>query len=79
MRVVYNNRENGVEFSNMKEGTVFLYDGRPFMKVCGVTEDTVTEHGFYTIDLTCGDLHDFYSTDAGDDRYTVVEATLTIE
>lgn len=78
MRVVYN-RENGVKFRDMKEGTVFLYDDRPFMKVYGVTEDTVTEGCFYAIDLTYGDLHDFLSTDAGDDRYTVVEATLTIE
>lgn len=78
MRVVYN-RENGVEFSNMKEGTVFLYKDRPFMKVCGVTEDTVTQHCFYAIDLTCGDLYDLFSTDEGDDRFVVVEATLTIE
>ena len=79
MRVVYNNRENGVEFSNMKEGTVFLYDNRPFMKVCGVTENTSTQNGYYAVDLTCGDLHDFFSTDDGDDCYIVVDATLTIK
>lgn len=79
MRVVYNITDNGVEFSNMREGTVFLYDDRPFMKVCGVTEDTATENCFYAVDLMYGDLHDFYSTDAGDDCYPVVKATLTIE
>lgn len=78
MRVIYN-RENGVEFNNMKEGIVFLYDDRPFMKVCGVTEDTATQNGYYAVDLTCGDLYDLFSTDEGDDRFIVVEATLTIE
>ena len=79
MRVIYNKTNEEVKFSNMKEGTVFLYDDVPFMKVYGVTEDTVTEHCFYAIDLTCGDLYDFLSTNEGDDYFTVVKATLTIE
>lgn len=79
MRVIFNRVNEGVKFSDMKEGTVFLYDDRPFMKVCGVTEDTATENCFYAIDLTYGDLHDFLSTDEGDDHFIVVEATLTIE
>ena len=79
MRVIYNRTNEGVKFSNMKEGTIFLYDGRPFMKVYGVTENTVTEQCFYAVDLTCGDLYDFLSTDESDNHFTVVEATLTIE
>lgn len=79
MRVIYNKANEEVKFSSMEEGTVFLYNDVPFMKVYGVTEDTVTEHCFYAVDLTCGDLYDFLSTNEGDDYFTVVKATLTIE
>ena len=79
MRVIYNTANEEVKFSNMKEGTVFLYDDVPFMKLYGVTEDTATENCFYAVDLTCGDLYDFLSTNEGDEYFTVVKATLTIE
>ena len=79
MRVIYNKVNEEVKFSNMKEGTVFLYDDVPFMKVYGVTEDTVTEHCFYAVDLTCGDLYGCVATVGGDDYFAVVKGTLTIE
>ena len=82
MRVIYNRTNEGVKFSDMEEGTIFLYDGRPFMKVYGVTENTATENCFYAVDLTCGDLYDIFFTDEGedrDDRFIAVEATLTIK
>ena len=78
MKVIYNRENKSVEFSNMEEGTVFLYDGKPFMKVRGVTEDTMTEGWVYAIDLTCGELYDLVTMGEGNHRYIVVEATLTI-
>lgn len=78
MKVIYNKVE-GTAFSDMREGTVFLCNNTPFMKVCGVTEDSETENRFYAVDLTCGDLYDFYFIDEGDSCFKVVEATLTIQ
>lgn len=65
MKIISNRANMDVEFYKMKEGTVFIYDGRLFMKVCGVTENTVTEGCIYAVDLTCGELHDLLSTNGG--------------
>ena len=78
MKVICNRENKSVEFSNMEVGTVFLYDGKPFIKVRGVTEDTMTEGWVYAVDLTCGELYDLVAMDEGNHRYMVVEATLTI-
>lgn len=78
MKVIYNKNE-GTVFSDMKEGTIFLYNNEPFMKVSGVTKDTVTEDCFFAVNLAYGELYDFFFMDKGDDCFPVVEATLTIE
>ena len=78
MRVVFNRENKSVRFYDFEEGTVFLYDGKPFIKVRGVTEDTMTEGFVYAVDLTCGELYDLVTMGEDNHRYMVVEATLTI-
>ena len=79
MKVVFNKENKNVKFYDFEKGTVFLYDGKPFMKVCGVTKNTETEGCCYAVDLTCGELYDFVTMNKGNYPYIVVEATLTIQ